>query len=461
MKNLLTTIGLLFTSIFLPPAFSEVLIVHEGGSIQTVVKQANAGDTVEVMPGTYRESVFIDKDNITLKGVVVKGRWPIMDGEEKLNDGVLIAGHNATVERLWIKGYKGNAIMTQGGNNFNILRNVIEGPAFYGVFPQFSKNGLIAYNTISGIADAAIYVGMSEDVDVLYNETYNSVMGIETENSTRVLVEGNSTHNNSIGIAVVMVPGLPIKTGTDIVVRNNFITDNNRKNVAPDGSIMAEQSGGIGVLVLAADGTSFENNLIKDNTSVGIFFTDHVSSAVPPDPKMDPRPDLGRVLDNIFVNNGHEPKGQIKTMLASAEQTAGVDLFSTGEGRKNCVSKRRSLTEFGTQRWTACADTETTSDVASYQLDQPLESPSFTPEQMGRITYLSVCSGCHSYTARIIGPPMIAIQAMYRDNPEGLASYVTKPKKNWPGYPEMPPQNYLPEEALKAVANYIVYELEN
>lgn len=461
MKKTITVYFIAFMAIFVMPAFAAVHIVHEGESIQAAVKKAKPGDTIKVMPGIYHELVFIDKDDIHLFGVVQHGRWPVMDGENKLNDGILVAGHNVTIERMKVKGYLGNGIMTQGSNNFKILRNVVEGPSsFYGIFPQFGKNGLVAYNTVTGIEDAAIYVGMSENIDVLYNETYANVMGIEIENSYNILVEGNSVYDNSTGISVVLFPGLPIKGAENTIVRNNFVTNNNHPNFAREGSLLRKRDG-IGIWIFAADETSIEDNLIKGNNSAGVFLSDHGNYSAAPDPKMDPRPDYSRVLENVFINNGSRPKGLIKEMLASTDRTVGADLFSTGEGRKNCVSNRQSITEFGTNRWTECAEGETSADVVSYQLSQPLKTPSFTPEQMGRITYLSVCSGCHSYTGRIIGPPMITIQSLYQDNPKGLIAYIKDPKKKWPGYPEMPPQNYLSEDALREVAKYIVYDLKN
>lgn len=461
MKNTITATIILFAIIIVMPVFAAVHIVNEGESIQAAIKKAKSGDTVKVMPGVYHELVFIDKDNIHLSGIVQQSRWPVMDGQNKLNDGILIAGHGVTVERMKVKGYLGNAIMTQGSNNFKILRNIIEGPSsFYGIFPQFGKNGLVAYNTITGIEDAAIYVGMCENVDVLYNETFANVMGVEIENSYNVLVEGNVVYDNSTGLSVTLFPGLPIKGAENTIIRNNFFYNNNHKNFAREGSFLRKRDG-IGIWIFAADKTTIENNLIKDNNSAGIFLSDHGNKSAAPDPKMDPRPDYSRVLENVFINNGNAPKGLLKEMLASADRTVGADIVSTGEGRRNCASNRQSITEFGTNRWTECAAGETSTNIVSYQLDEPVKTPSFTPEQMGRITYLSVCSGCHSYSGRIIGPPMVTIQAIYKDNPEGLIEYIKDPKKKWPGYPQMPPQNYLPEEALREVAKYIVYDLKN
>ena len=55
---------------------------------------------------------------------------------------------------------------------------------------------------------------------------------------------------------------------------------------------------------------------------------------------------------------------------------------------------------------------------------------------------------------------MQVIQAMYMDNPEGLAEYIAKPEKKREDYPEMPPQDYLDEETRLAVAKYML-EVKN
>ncbi|WP_329181494.1 right-handed parallel beta-helix repeat-containing protein [Streptomyces sp. NBC_01477] len=56
-------------AVMAPAAHAEwgVRLVHEGQSIQAAVDAAADGDTVLVMPGTYRESVQITR-NVTLKG---------------------------------------------------------------------------------------------------------------------------------------------------------------------------------------------------------------------------------------------------------------------------------------------------------------------------------------------------------------------------------------------------------
>ena len=92
-----------------------------------------------------------------------------------------ILNNNIVIENLKIMHYKGNAIMGQAGNNFEIRNNLIVDTGVYGIFPQLGQNGIVEGNIISGIEDAAIYIGMSDNVHVTHNEVFDSVAGIEIE----------------------------------------------------------------------------------------------------------------------------------------------------------------------------------------------------------------------------------------------------------------------------------------
>src|SRR3954451_23561619 len=49
-------------------ALAATHVVHPGQSIQAAVDAAVSGDTVYVQPGTYRESVVVHTDGLTLRG---------------------------------------------------------------------------------------------------------------------------------------------------------------------------------------------------------------------------------------------------------------------------------------------------------------------------------------------------------------------------------------------------------
>lgn len=440
---------------------AATLTVKPGESIQAAVTHAAPGDHINVEPGVYHETVFIDKDNITLHGIVRDGKWPVLDGNNELSNGVLAGGHGVTIEYLWIRRFKGNGLMTQGSNNYRILHNIVEGPSFYAIFPQYGKNGLVAYNIAFKSDDAAIYIGMSDNVDVLYNETYDSFMGVEAENSRNVLIEGNYIHDNSSGILTALAPGLPVKTADDLIIRHNVVARNNIPNKSPAGSMGPGIPSGLGVLVLGTHHTTIEDNLILNNESAGVFIVESGLIALTPDDKIDPFPNNDQVLRNVFVGNGSSPSGIIKDMLDTVGLKQGVDVMSTGKGHDNCILDRASVRTLGTKRYGDCAVGATSAAVTSMRTHEPVPAVSYTPEQKGRLTYLAVCSGCHTWNARLIGPPVITIKALYGKDSARLADWIAHPTHKRMDYPEMPAQNYLSPEVRLAVANYILNELSH
>lgn len=443
---------------------AEVLTVTDSQSIQAAIKRANAGDTIKVMPGIYKESVYIDKDNIRFSGVIEGDRWPTLEGDNTRNDGILVSGHNVVVENFYVRHYLGNGIMTQGANNFSVLHNRVDGPGFYGIFPQYGQNGLVAYNVVSGITGTGMYVGMSQNIDIEHNESFdNRGFGIEVENSSKVLIENNYTHGNAIGVVLNLIPGLPVKKEENILVRNNVIVENGATSVESDEHSAIESGtgqipAGTGLLINAADSSTVEGNLFQGNPGAAIMVIDHnFGQMFPvPDPKIDPFPDDNQILQNMFIANGQHPFGRTKRVLDALKQAQAPDLLIAGRGRRNCVASKPALTSLGADDWSECAATATSDAVVSMRLDKPIVSSPLSLQQKGRLTFLAVCTGCHSFTARISGPPMVAARAPYMGNPQKLADWIASPTKRRPDYPAMPPQNYLPPDVRLEVAKYVL-----
>lgn len=433
------------------------ITVEAGGSIQEAVKTAEPGTTIVIKPGTYNETVYIDKDNIRLIGLIVKGERPRLDGLGKLNDAILYSGNNIVVENLSITGYKGNGIMGQAGNNFEIRNNVIADTGVYGIFPQLGKNGVVEHNVVSGIEDAAIYIGMSDNIQVSHNDVFDSVAGIEIENSRHAIVENNVVYNNTGGILAFVTPGLPIKTTYDVIIRNNFIAGNNHPNFGAPGSTVAGIPAGTGVLIMAADQVVIEDNIIKDNKNTGILIVDHANASnVTADPESEPNPDQVSILNNTMLNNGYEAITEIKALMALEFKISAPDIVHVSSGKGSCILNRSRYITAGVNDFADC-NFNNTDHVASYLLDEPVAPRDIAPSERGKIAYLGVCTGCHSYNGRLIGPSIQQIQALYFEDPDGLAAYITNPVKKRPDYPEMPSQAYLAEETIKAVADYVLH----
>ncbi|MGB1807352.1 MAG: parallel beta-helix domain-containing protein [Porticoccaceae bacterium] len=434
----------------------SVIVVNPGDSIQEAVEMAQPGDTIQVMPGTYSETVYIDKDDIHLVGVIREGERATMDGLGKLNDAILYSGNNVVVENFRITQYKGNGIMGQAGNNFEIRNNVIVDTGIYGIFPQLGTNGLVEHNVVSGIEDAAIYIGMSDNIHVAHNEVFDSVAGIEIENSRHAIVENNIAYNNTGGILAFVTPGLPIKTTEDVIIRNNFVLDNNTPNFGAPGSIVSGIPAGTGILVMAADDVVIEGNIISNNKTAGIIINDHsYASNITMDMESDPNSDRTMILDNVMLNNGYDTIPEVTAVALTELHTGLIDIVHVGPSKDSCIINRHRYRAVGIGNYGECDFTNTDS-TESYLLAGGAEPRVIQPSERGEIAYLGVCTGCHSYTGRLIGPSVQVIQAMYAGNPEGLVEYINAPVKKRDNFPPMPAQNYLDAETQMAVANYML-----
>ncbi|SMG20621.1 parallel beta-helix domain-containing protein [Arenibacter troitsensis] len=434
----------------------KIIEVRKGSSIQDAVKEANPGDLIRVYPGTYSENVYIDKDDISLQGVVIKGEWPTLDGKKEINDAFLYSGNGILIENFKIINYKGNGIMGQAGNNFIIRNNWIIDTGVYGIFPQYGKNGLVEHNVLSKIADAAIYIGMCDNVDVRHNEVFDNVAGIEIENSRHCLVENNYAHNNTGGLLAFVTPGLPIKTTFDVILRNNFVINNNHENFGAPGSTVSGIPSGTGILIMAADDVIVENNIITGNNNTGITIVDLATGAPKAnDPNSEGNPDRVVILDNIMFNNGNDPTGEIKAIILTQLDTKGPDIFAYGGGTGSTIRDKNKFRTFGLDGYGVAQITDT-EHIVTMMTPSPVPPRSVSKEELGELTYYGVCAGCHAFGTRLIGPPTEILQAIHHDNPQGIVDYITAPKNLREDYPEMPPQNYLSEEAKMAVAEYIL-----
>lgn len=435
----------------------EIHEVRNGASIQEAVRKAEPGDLIRVFPGTYHETVYVDKDDIGFQGIIRDGAWPVLDGKKELNDAFLYSGNGITIENFKIVDYKGNGIMGQAGNNFVLRNNWIIDAGVYGIFPQFGKNGLIEHNKLTGIEDAAIYVGMCDNIDVRHNEVFGNVAGIEIENSRHCLVESNLAYDNTGGILAFITPGLPIKTTYDVIIRNNFVTRNNHENFGAPGSIVSGIPPGTGILVMAADDVIIENNIISDNDNAGIIITDFANGGAEAsnDPDSEPNPDRIVILDNFMIENGNNPVGELKALMMTQLSTKGPDILAIGGGEGSSIRDRARYRTWGLDGF-GLPPIEDTRSVKTFLLDEPAEPRLISKEELGEMTYYGICSGCHAYDIRLIGVPTNVIQMIYKDNPQGIVEYINDPKNLREDYPEMPPQDYLSEEAKMAVAEYIL-----
>ncbi|MGE0127716.1 MAG: parallel beta-helix domain-containing protein [Blastocatellales bacterium] len=305
--------------------------INPGESIQAALDRSVPGDTIEIHPGTYNETLLVDVDNITIRGLKENNQRTVLDGQNKLTDAVITSSHNFTIENLVVKDYVNNGITVHGGKNSTFRDLEVHNTGLYGVYPVECKGVLIERVLATGIKDAAIYVGQSRDIIVRDCEAHSNVTGIEIENSVHALVENNYAHDNTGGILVFLLPNNPSKVGSDTTVRKNRIINNNHPNFGDPTSIVGRVQPGTGLLIMAADRTTMTENEISGNDSFGIAVVG-LAIAFPKGKTFDVGaiPEGNKIFNNKLAENGRNPGGLVKELGAM-----NVDILWDGSGWDN------------------------------------------------------------------------------------------------------------------------------
>ena len=77
------------------------------------------------------------------------------------------------------------------------------------------------------------------------------------------------------------------------------------------------------------------------------------------------------------------------------------------------------------------------------------------PENAGEQLFNTICSACHAFDTRVVGPPYNDVLEKYAGDLEGLAGFIFSPSKVDEDYPAMPNQGLRRAEA-RAVAAYLL-----
>ena len=297
-------------------------------SLQQRLIEAQPGDVIEIPAGIHEmtRSLSLNVSGITIRGAGIESSVLSFANQIQGAEGLLVNADDFIIEDLAIEDTVGDALKINESNNV-IVRNVrtewtggaLTTNGAYGIYPVQSSNILIDGAVAIGASDAGIYVGQSNQIIVRNSHAEYNVAGIEIENSTFADVYDNVTTNNTGGILVFDLPGLPVQGGRNTRVFNNEIINNNTSNFAPEGNIVGTVPAGSGLMVLANDSIEVFGNTFTNNNSANILILSYFITERPfEDENYDPFPEAINIHNNEFNGGGTDPDSEPLIALQAA-----------------------------------------------------------------------------------------------------------------------------------------------
>ncbi|MFL2715909.1 MAG: parallel beta-helix domain-containing protein [Gammaproteobacteria bacterium] len=308
--------------------------------IQEALILASPGDIIKLSNGIYKleDSLSIDVDGISFIGSDINKTILSFENQQTGAQGLLITSDNVTLSDFAVVNAKGDAIKAKGVDNIKFIKVKTEwtgGPketnGAYGLYPVESTNILIDNCVAIGASDAGIYVGQSQNIIVKNSRAEFNVAGIEIENSYFADVFNNIATNNTGGILVFDLPGLPQQGGHHVRVFNNEIINNNTDNFAPEGNIVGEVPRGTGVIIQANSLVDIFENTIEGNETINIAIVTYPYETE--DKEYNPHPRNVQIYNNTFGKSGYRPDletGELAKMLYEISGGDMPDIFWDG-----------------------------------------------------------------------------------------------------------------------------------
>ena len=258
---------------------------------------AEDSSTITIPEGFYAlqtQLILDNKRQVQIKGAGMDKTVLSFRGLKSGGEGVKIVGNNILIEDLSIEDAPGDGLKAQHSDGITFRRiNVTwtngdkSKNGTYAIYPVQCKNVVIDECIASHSKDAGIYVGQSENIVVKNSLAFGNVAGIEIENCDNAEVFGNVARNNSGGILVFNLPGLPKSDGRKTKIYNNEIVENNHKNFAiplsqdPNGNTVTMIPPGSGLVLLAAKEVEIFGNKILRNKTTGVAIASYQVTGFP------------------------------------------------------------------------------------------------------------------------------------------------------------------------------------
>jgi hypothetical protein len=281
-----------------------VHVVRPGASIQAAVDEADPGDTISIQAGTYRESVLVTEDDITISGagsgpggtlllppaefpdnrcgtnppapepppygagICMFGDWSGPAGPTAHATRFLQGGR---VTGIRVDGFAIN-IATVATDGIRVDHNVSLNGGHYGITHVLSKNGLIEHNTVRGAHHVGVYVGAYNIPDansVLRDNTVDaSGVGFSSYDTQGLTLSRNVMSGSCAGY-LAWADGLRVPGGTKLNVTGNLIVNNNQQPTTHGCDAVPglgfPDNNGSGIILVGTTESSITRNVVIGN----------------------------------------------------------------------------------------------------------------------------------------------------------------------------------------------------
>lgn len=246
-------------------------------SITEAVEKAEAGDTITIQKGIYKEFNL----HITKPLTIIGKDYPVIDGQDQ-GEIITIESDNVTVDGLKIinvgTSYTTDyaAVRVVKSENF-LIQNLQLEKLFFGIYLEKAKKGKVINNTILGDAveeyssGNGIQLWYCNDIEVTGNNIQKVRDGIYLEFSDGILIKDNLSQNN-------LRYGLHFMFSNNDSYENNIFENNGAgvavmfsKFITMKGNIFRKNWGtaSFGLLLKEINDSEISNNKFEENT-VGI-----------------------------------------------------------------------------------------------------------------------------------------------------------------------------------------------